>query len=677
MRHPTNLISDFAGGRLSSSEAREIRLHIQNCRQCRKIEDLENVLVNEGKIAVNPEFPSSIDKKIFGKIAEEKEALVKNEIRRQILGFRFKIAAFASFFFVLCGAGVFWYLDASSGSLALIQGGAFVRDETGRVEKLSAGKTTLRVFENEEITIEKGGQATLEFYDYGLVTLGEETRVRLSSLPSPFFFGPSKFEMSLLQGHIVSSVQSLGGSKSFAVRTAPARISVHGTAFAVTSESGGSRDVTVDVFEGTVKIELFASQNIDVRISRGTVPGFVPEKIDSLDDDILVAGGQQVRIFTTALEKLENMLGTGRNHDHRALAKFLKTFTPYEFRSTSEVQKTETDRKSISTGLTWTILNPGKIWSAPIILNRGRLLAVDESGQAVLFTRDGRVLQRKNLPSGSLGGSAFGQKSIAVPTGNRGILLLNSETLEIVKEIKIGALVGTRVLYSAGQSRFYAGSSLGEIICFNEEGATIWKRDIGGGIYAVPALITGGIAFAAQDGSVYGFAAETGEELWRLNTEHSIRFTSLVHSKGKIYVGDQEGWVTTINDQSGQIMNSQNLGAPVKFGPLLAPDALIVPLTSGVVIALGRDGSTLWSREFVTQLSGYTEFKNIIPMPFGKEISWVDSKNGKTLRSIKVPSIVTGITIEDNTIWAVTDEGLIFRVDYHPKDILELRDSAS
>jgi outer membrane protein assembly factor BamB len=129
-----------------------------------------------------------------------------------------------------------------------------------------------------------------------------------------------------------------------------------------------------------------------------------------------------------------------------------------------------------------------------------------------------------------------------------------------------------------------------------ELGCVKWTFETGG---PIPASITIGaydrVHVACEDGRVYTLDAN-GALLWSYDTNVAVLTAASIGPDGSIYVGTESGRLHAV-DVNGHARWTHDADGFIYSSPALSPEgnSIYVCSSDGVVCALGRDGSELWT----------------------------------------------------------------------------------
>lgn len=124
----------------------------------------------------------------------------------------------------------------------------------------------------------------------------------------------------------------------------------------------------------------------------------------------------------------------------------------------------------------------------------------------------------------------------------------------------------------------------------------VWRADFGAPVTAGPALATGVVVAASEDGTVLALDAASGDERWRVALDLTPR-GSIEVGATSLFVRTDEDVIVAMSAESG----AERWRYIVPGGanaPLLAGDTLVVASRSGVIVALDADtGEPRWAAD--------------------------------------------------------------------------------
>jgi outer membrane protein assembly factor BamB len=154
-----------------------------------------------------------------------------------------------------------------------------------------------------------------------------------------------------------------------------------------------------------------------------------------------------------------------------------------------------------------------------------------------------------------------------------------------------GALPATPAI---DQGVLYFGSLAGQMYAvLAPDGALKWNKEIEGGMWATPLILTqdgaSALYFGTLDGIIYALDATDGSELWTQNVPGEVR-GSPAHVNGTLYFGCADGKLYAFDAQSGQEtispLGQQIENASIYASPVYDGQQLYIVATNGAVFAL-------------------------------------------------------------------------------------------
>ena len=202
----------------------------------------------------------------------------------------------------------------------------------------------------------------------------------------------------------------------------------------------------------------------------------------------------------------------------------------------------------------WTCPTQGKVRSSPRI----------QFGHA-FFGSDDRFLYAVNIQSGR----------VAWKT-------------EVEGPIRSSAAIGDELLYFGDES--------GSLYCIDIRGVIKWRFHSKRGITSSPALHKESqlVVVGSQDGTVYGFDAQTGWAVWRFKTGKPV-ISSPCIEESTVYIGSADGNVYAIEMKTGRQLWKYTTEGQVNSSPAVADGNLYVGSVDGALYSLdARTGGLRW-----------------------------------------------------------------------------------
>jgi len=134
-----------------------------------------------------------------------------------------------------------------------------------------------------------------------------------------------------------------------------------------------------------------------------------------------------------------------------------------------------------------------------------------------------------------------------------------------------------------------------------ETGEIIWKFQTDSQIYSSPAVNSGAVIFGTLDGRIYALEEYTGLVRWMNYTYAggTIRSSPAV-ADGMVFIGSSDGYVQALNETTGWLIWSYLIGGSVDSSPAVSNGRVFVGTTGGAALpclyALNEfTGLPLWS----------------------------------------------------------------------------------
>ena len=170
------------------------------------------------------------------------------------------------------------------------------------------------------------------------------------------------------------------------------------------------------------------------------------------------------------------------------------------------------------------------------------------------------------------------------PAGGKNIAVLDKKKL---KKIPSASDRGVAVATVYGGNIYFPGQILRK---FSSDGKELWAAKLNGARYAAtPVVEACGVAVAGYNNVMSGFDAESGKLLWsnQLKTPsgEAMKNTSApVVFKDKVVYACDNGTISIADIKTGKVLQSIQLGAPVKSSPAVSGNLLCVSTFDGRII---------------------------------------------------------------------------------------------
>lgn len=165
-----------------------------------------------------------------------------------------------------------------------------------------------------------------------------------------------------------------------------------------------------------------------------------------------------------------------------------------------------------------------------------------------------------------------------------------------------------------GEGLVVIGTLDGQVIALDAaSGAEKWRARVPNEVITAPAIAQGLVFVRSNDGRVSAFEASNGERRWFHDQEGptlTVRGNAaVVAGPGVVFVGNDEGTVTTLAMQDGRELWNQTVGVPegrselqrmadVDGAPVLENTTLFVTSFKNQTMAIeGPTGRPMWSRD--------------------------------------------------------------------------------
>ncbi|MCI4344205.1 MAG: PQQ-binding-like beta-propeller repeat protein [Thermoplasmata archaeon] len=217
----------------------------------------------------------------------------------------------------------------------------------------------------------------------------------------------------------------------------------------------------------------------------------------------------------------------------------------------------------------------------------------------------------------------------------------------------------------ANATRVFVADALGHVYAYNTTGVLEWTTagptDPTTADLLAPFLILGG-----GDGTVTAYAADSGTVVWNVNLGGRI-VQGIADDGARVYVGTTTGTLAAIDVATGHIDWRLALGNGVAGAPALEGNELFVATGNGTVLALGLDGTLLWSHSVGAPMDSApaVSYGAVILGDRSANITALSTGNGSELWQFPGYAALHGDVIEstpavgDGGVFVVTDLGRV------------------
>jgi outer membrane protein assembly factor BamB len=127
-----------------------------------------------------------------------------------------------------------------------------------------------------------------------------------------------------------------------------------------------------------------------------------------------------------------------------------------------------------------------------------------------------------------------------------------------------------------------------------DNGALVWKTDIGAAAVSSPALVDGRLYLGTLANEVIAVDAATGAIDWHFSADNAIWNQPFFH-EGTLYFGDLSGSVFAVDADDGSVVWRKTVEGSVVAEPVFVDDMLVFVTETGNVTAMSLEGNNLWT----------------------------------------------------------------------------------
>lgn len=181
------------------------------------------------------------------------------------------------------------------------------------------------------------------------------------------------------------------------------------------------------------------------------------------------------------------------------------------------------------------------------------------------------------------------------------------------------SVTGSRLEPAITAQAVYAADDAGQLVARSRvDGKLLWKKKTSFSFSAGPVAGYGQLFLGTREGDLVAFSADQGEQLWKFQLGGEVLSPPAVDSDS-VVVKATDGHVTLLERTTGSLRWVYDGGVPVlavraASRPQLLPDAVIVGLPSGMLVAIDRaKGQVIWERR-VAEPDGKSELDRLVDL---------------------------------------------------------------
>lgn len=228
---------------------------------------------------------------------------------------------------------------------------------------------------------------------------------------------------------------------------------------------------------------------------------------------------------------------------------------------------------------------------------------------------------------------------------------------------------------SSGSSLLFVGTTLGMLWALNpSNGQPFWNVSLSGEILATPAVDEDTVYAATRKGFVYAVDIANGSVKWTAKAKGPIS-GGVVTAFESVYFGSEDNFLYSVSSDTGDIKWSYPTRGPIWFStPLYADNVVYVGSTDGILYALNAvNGTLIWS--FASSdwiVSTPALVKGVLV--FGsndRRIRGLDPASGQQRWSVETGEAVQSRPVgNDNVAYVGSNDGKIYSVDVITGNVL-------
>lgn len=151
--------------------------------------------------------------------------------------------------------------------------------------------------------------------------------------------------------------------------------------------------------------------------------------------------------------------------------------------------------------------------------------------------------------------------------------------------------------YDPRTGRLYFGASDGQVRALDRRGLILWSASTNDNVATTPLVVGVVVVAGSEDGHVYGFDADSGEQRWRVDADGAVA-SSPAAAGGLAIVGDDGGTVTAIDTTDGSVVWRRSMDGAVEAAVTAVDGDVLIADRSGTLTRLdGSTGRVVWSED--------------------------------------------------------------------------------
>lgn len=242
----------------------------------------------------------------------------------------------------------------------------------------------------------------------------------------------------------------------------------------------------------------------------------------------------------------------------------------------------------------WKYATDGGIAGSPAATEERVVIGSDDRSVHCVNTQSGRIIwtcpaqgRVRSSPRIQFGHVFFG-------SDDRFFYAINLQSGRVSWKIEVEGPVRSSV--AIGDETLYFGDESGSFYCVDIRGVVKWRYHTKRGITSSPALHKESqlVVVGSQDGTVYGFDAQSGWVVWRFRTGKPV-ISSPCLAENIVYIGSADASVYAIEMKTGRQVWKYATEGQVNSSPAVANGILYVGSVDGSIYSLdAKTGGLRW-----------------------------------------------------------------------------------
>ncbi|GEM_PF-2236385 len=190
-----------------------------------------------------------------------------------------------------------------------------------------------------------------------------------------------------------------------------------------------------------------------------------------------------------------------------------------------------------------------------------------------------------------IAGPVAGDGVIFVPVPNRRVIAFDAESGKRLGRLWIEVLPNNGLALGDGLLALSGRSDFNRLRVYDYRSGDFLWENTSDRAFAAPIFCGDALYYTTAKGAVFSIDARTGERNWRTEISGAVIEYEPAFRDSLLYIADSNKRLVAMTADSGAVRWTVNLASPPCGQPVVIPDHVIVPTSSGKIYAVLLDGS--------------------------------------------------------------------------------------